>query len=133
MALTHIVAVRNAITDLVVDKIDIGATDPSGDLEYTTSGDVEVATCAFSNPAFDDSGAAGGNADGLATANAITDDTSATGGVVAKCIIRDRNNAEVFRGSVTGLGGGGDIEISNTTVGAGDTVQTTSLTYEAPN
>jgi len=123
----HTVAVRDAVTDLVVDRVDAGAG--AGSLIYQTSGDVVVATCPFSDPAFDASGSAGGNADGLATANAITSDTNAVGGTVAKARIKDSNALEVLSCSVTATGGGGSIIVSSTVVGAGDTMQTDTLTY----
>lgn len=125
MSLTHITAVRNGMADYVVDLIDVGSTDVQGDLVFMTSGDVEVATLAASIPAF------GAAAAGTATAAAISDDTSATGGTVALFKIQDRNNAEVFRGTVTATGGGGDIELSSVSIGAGSTVSMTSLTYSA--
>lgn len=71
MAVTHPTAVRNAIADLVVDGIDAGAA--AGTLEFQTAGSVEVATLTFSDPAF------GAAAAGVATASAITSDSSATG------------------------------------------------------
>ena len=125
MALTHVTAVRTVLADACVDRIDLGSTDAQGDLVIMTSGDVEVATLACSNPAF------GAAASGTATASAISDDTSATGGTAARFKFQDRNNGEVFRGSVTATGGGGDIELDNVTVGAGVTVSITSLTYSA--
>lgn len=130
MAVTHVVAIRDALADLVVDSVDAGAG--AGYFRFDTSGDVEVATCAFSDPAFDDAGSAGGNADGVATANAISDDTSATGGTVAKGKFFDSNNVQKLTCSVTATGGGGDVEITSTAIGATDTVSITSLTYAAP-
>ena len=126
MSLTHTTAIRNAIADAVVDAIDVGSTDANGDLEYMTSGDVEVATLAMSNPAFGDSAA------GIATANAITKDSSATGGTIAKFKLQNRDNTEVVRASVTATGGGGDIELSSVVITATDEVSTSSLTYTAP-
>ena len=127
MALTHTTATRNAMADAVVDRIDLGTTDTTGDLVIQTSGDVEVATLSWTaTPAF---GAATG---GVATMNAINDDTSATGGTAAKFKFQDRDNTEVVSGSVTATGGGGDIELSSVVIGAGDTVSITSLTYTAP-
>ncbi len=126
MAVTHPVAVRNDIADLVVDKLDVGTTNPSGRLVLNTSGDVEVATLPFSATAF------GAAAAGVATANAITDDSSATGGVAAKCILTDRDNTTIINGSVGATGSGEDIELSSTTIGATDTVSMSSLTYTAP-
>ena len=127
MAITHVVGVRNSLADLVVDAIDLGSADSTGDLVIMTSGDVEVATLVFLNPAF---GAAGS---GTSTANAITSDTSATGGTAALFKIQDRDNAEIFRGTVTATGGGGDIELSSVSIGASDTVAISSFTYTAPN
>jgi hypothetical protein len=129
MATTHPTAVRNALADLVVDRIDAGAA--AGTLEMQTSGDAEVATLTFSDPAFDDAGAAGGNAAGCATANAITPDSSATGGTIAKARAEDSNGVEVFACSVTAAGGGGDIEMDSVVISAGQTVSLSSLTYEA--
>lgn len=123
MAVTHPAAVRTVIADAVVDSIDDGAA--AGTLIFQTSGDVEVATCTFSDPAF---GAAVGP---TATASAISDDSSATGGTVAKFIIQDSNAAaKGFAGNVQTSGG--DINLSSLTVGVGDTVSVTSLTYTAP-
>lgn len=127
MALTHTTAAKNAIADALVDLLDAGTTDANGDLVIMTSGDVEVATLPLSNPAF------GNAASGQATANSITDDSSATGGVAALFKLQNRDNTEVVRGTVTGSGGGGDIELSGgTTIGAGSTVSMSSLTYSAP-
>lgn len=124
MAVAHPTAVRNAIADLVVDRIDAGAG--AGTLEFQTSGDVEVATLTFSDPAF---GSASG---GTATASAITQDTSATGGTIAKARAKDSTGTEVFSCSVTATGGGGDITLNSVVVSVGQAVQMTSLTYTAP-
>lgn len=129
MALTHTTATRNVVADAVAGLLDVGVTNPNGRLIYNTSGDVEVATLNFANPAF---AAAGTPVAGRADANAIASDTNATGGVVAKCSLEDRNNLQALEGSVTATGGGGDIELTNVTIGAGDTLSTSSLTYAAP-
>lgn len=124
MAVTHVTTIRNALADLVVDAIDAGSG--AGYLRFDTSGDSEVATCAFSDPAF------GAASSGTATANAISSDTSATGGTVAKGKFYDSNNTLILTCSVTATGGGGDIEITSVAVGATDTVSVSSLTYSAP-
>lgn len=123
MAITHTTAVRNALADLIDEQVNAGAA--AGTLVFQTSGDVEVATLTFSDPAF------GAAASGVITANAITDDTNATGGTVAKFRIFDSDSVEILQGTVTATGGGGDIELSSVSVGAGDTVSMSSLTYEA--
>lgn len=131
MAVTHPVSVRNGLCNYVVDLIDAGAG--AGTLKFLTTGTNpanEVATLTFSDPAFDDAGSAGGNADGVATANAITSDTSATGGTTTTFIIEDSNGNDVLYGSVGTSGQ--DINLSSTTIGANDTVSISSLTYTAP-
>lgn len=126
-AITHTTATRNTLADTVVDLIDVGTTNPQGQLVIMTSGDVEVATLNMSNPAF------GAAAAGVATASAISDDTSATGGTAALFKLVDRDGTEIVRGTVTATGGGGDIELSSVSIGAGDTVSISSLTYTANN
>ncbi len=126
MAVTHSTAVRNTITDAAVDTLDVGSADASGDLRIDTAGNTQVALLVFSNPAF------GNAASGTATASAITSDTNAAGGTAAKAILRNRDNTTCISCSVTASGGGGDIIISNTAVGAGDTVSCSSLTYSGP-
>ena len=124
MAVTHPTAVRNAIADLVVDRLDAGAG--AGTLEMQTSGNAEVATLTFSDPAF------GSAASGTATANSITSDTNATGGTIAKAVLQDSDGTDAILCSVTATGGGGDIELSSVVISAGQTVQVSSLTYTAP-
>ena len=122
MAVTHPAAVRTIIADAVVDSIDVGG---AGSLIFQTSGDVEVATLTFSATAF---GAASGP---TATAAAITSDTSATGGTVAKFKIQNGSAADAgFAGAVSTSGS--DINLSSLAVGALDTVSISSLTYTAP-
>lgn len=122
MAVTHATTVRTGIADYVVDLLDAGAG--AGTLEFQTSGNVEVATLTFSDPAF------GAAVSGVATASAITSDTSATGGTVAKFVTKDSNGNAVFSGAVSTSGS--DINLSSLSVGAGDTVSISSLTYTAP-
>lgn len=125
MAVTHATAIRNTIADAVVDAIDAGVGD--GTLELQTSGAVEVATLTFSATAF------GAASSGVATAAAITDDTSATGGTITQFQIKNGSGTVIISGSVSASGGGGDIVISSTSIGAGDTVSASSLTYTAPS
>lgn len=117
MALTHTTAVRNGLADYVVDQLD------GGNLVFMTSGDSEVATLALNATAF------GAAASGTATANAITDDTSATGGTVALFKMETSVATEIFRGTVSTSGA--DINLTSLSIGAGDTVQMTSFTYSA--
>ncbi len=121
-AVTHASTVRNTLADTVVDLLDAGAG--AGTLIIQTAGSVAVATLTFSDPAF-------GNASGgTATANSITDDSSAAGGTAAQFVTRDSDANDVFLGSVGTSGE--DINLSSVSIGNGDTVSITSLTYSAP-
>lgn len=122
-AVTHPTSVRNTIADTVVDLVDAGAG--AGTIQFQTSGQVEVATLTYSDPAY------GSAAAGTATANSITSDTNATGGTVAESHHYDSNATEVF---ATAVGtSGSDINLSSLAVGSGDTVSMSSLTYSAPS
>lgn len=125
MTISHAAATRNALASAYAAQVDAGTTYAGGRLVFKTSGDVEVATLILSATSF----AAPSN--GVIVANAISPDTNATGGTVAKFSIESRAGAETLSGTVTASGGGGDITLSSTGIGAGDTVSVTSLTYEA--
>jgi len=126
MAVTHTAAMRNTLSSTVGSAIDGGATIPTGQVIIRTAGDVEVSTSNYANPAF------GAPAAGVITANPIADDVNATGGTAAIVTNENRDNLEIFRGTVTASGGGGDMIISSITVNPGDTVQHTGATYTAP-
>lgn len=122
---------RNAACDAIVDLIDAGAG--AGYLELksapsTTGGtpgaNNEVATLTFSDPAF------GAASTGVATASAITDDTSATGGTANDATFFDSNNVAVLQCDVAAAAS--DINLSSISIGAGDTVSITSLTVTVP-
>jgi hypothetical protein len=113
---------RNAACDAVVDLMDEGAG--AGKLVFRTSGDAEVATLTFSDPAF------GAAATGVATASAITSDTSATGGTTTKATLED-SDAEVML-TATVATSAADINLSSTTIGVGDTVAVSALTVTCP-
>ena len=123
MAVTHPAAVRTGIADFVVDQLDEGS--PPGTIVFQTSGDVTVATCTLANPAF------GSAVAGVADAGTISDDTSAIGGTIAKARLRNQAGTDKIICSVTALGGGGDIEVNDTDVGAGQTVGVDELDYVA--
>ena len=133
MAVTHTTAVRNGLANYVVDLVDAGSG--AGKLVIRATGTVgspgtEVATLTFSDPAF---GNAGASVAGRADASTITADSSATGGTAATATLEDSDAAICAHCSVTATGGGGDITLSSVTIGAGDTVSMTSLTYAAPS
>lgn len=120
-AVTHPTAVRTIIADAVTATI--GA---SGKLIMQTAAAATVATLPLSATAF------GGAASGVSTANAITSDTNAVGGTIAKAEIQTSGGTAKILCSVTATGGGGDIQLSSVIVSAGQTVSISSLTYTAP-
>src|SRR4029077_18962003 len=124
MSVTHPVAIRSGIADYVVDQIDLNT--PPGKIVMQTSGGTTVATLTFSNPAF------GAASSGVATASAITADSSAVGGTVAKAEFRQGGGTAIVLCSVTATGGGGDITLNSVVISAGQQVSITNLTYTAP-
>lgn len=124
MAITHSTAARNAAANAVVDLIDVGTTDATGDLVFMTAADADLASLALSDPAF------GNAANGIATANAITSDTNASAGTATKFQLRNKDNVSILEG--TAGTSGTDIVLSSNVFSAGDTVAQTSLTYTAP-
>ena len=124
MALTHVTAVRNTLANQINTAANAGAG--AAQLVLMTSADAEVATLTMSDPAY------GAASSGSITANAIADDTNATGGDIALFKVQDSAGSEVYRGNVTATGNGGDLELSSLSIGAGDTVSVSSLVYTAP-
>lgn len=122
MAVTHPLAVRQGIGDYVT-----GTIGTSGKLVFQTAGSVAVATLPLSATGF---GASNGS--GVSTANAISSDTNAVGGTIAKAELQTSAGTAKILCSVTATGGGGDIELSSVAVSAGQTVSMSSLTYTAP-
>ena len=127
MALSNLqTAVRNSCADAIVDALDVGTTDSTGDLGiYTSAFGTLLALPLFANPAF------GAAASGVATANAITDDSSADAtGSAAVIRLRDRDNATVVEG--TAGTSGADLNLNTVSITTGDTVSITSATITMP-
>lgn len=121
MTVGHAAATRNSIADAVLADIDQDAG--AGNLVFLTAADAEVATLVLSDPAGTVTGP-------TLTFSAISDDTSATGGTTTKAKIESNLNTEVINCAVGTSGS--DINLSSTTIGAGDTVSMSSLVYNAP-
>lgn len=126
MSVTHPVAFRNTVADLVDSTLSTTAK-----LVFRLSGTAAspgtaVATLSFGNPAF------GAASSGVITANAITSDTAATGNAspVATATLETGAGTVVVHCAVAASGS--DINLSGgLTVGSGDTVSCSSLTYTA--
>lgn len=115
-------ATRNAIVDCVSGLIDAGG---GGDLVFETSGDVEVATCPFSADSFPAASS------GSATANSITDDSSATGGTIDHVMVVSGTPADVMNCSID-TDSLSEFQISSLTISAGDTVSVSSMVLSCP-
>lgn len=127
MALQHTTAVRNSLANAIATAAAAGSTNPTPQLILETSTGVEVATLNMSATPY------GAASSGSITANAISPDTDATGGDLTggRFRVLDRDGTEVYRGTITGVGDGGDLELSSLVIGAGDTVSLSSLVYSA--
>ena len=126
MATTHPVAFRNTVADLVDSTL--GST---AKLVFRLSGSADspgtaVATLAMANPAF------GAASSGVITAGTIASDTNATGNAtaVANATLETGGGTVVVHCAVAASAS--DINLTGgLTIGAGDTVSCSALTYAA--
>lgn len=129
MSVTHSATLRNTIATAVKDAIDGGAG--AGKLVFRLSGSVgspgtAVATLTLSDPCGSVTGA-------QLTFSAITSDTNATGNASAVAAATLQTSADTVCLHCAVGSSGSDINMSGgLTVGAGDTVSCSSLTYDAP-
>ena len=127
MALSYSTTLRNNRLDEITALVDAGVG--AGKLKIQTSGGAStLSTHALSDPSSPAASA------GVLTLSAIADDTSADAtGTAAQYVLTDDADAVIVTGSVTGTGGGGDLELSSTSITAGDTVSVSSLTITEGN
>ncbi len=129
-------ATRNAACDAVVDKVDDGAgsgtiqirsgTQPASANDAATG--TLLATLTWSDPAF------GAASAGVATASAITQDSSADATATASWArILDSDSNTIFDCDVSATGGGGTIELNTTSVVTGESVSITAFTVTMPS
>lgn len=124
MAVTHPTAVRNILADAFDAYVNTGA----GTAQLIVKdGATTVVAFDLPNPAF---GAASG---GVLTMNGTpnTENAIADGPSIDSFQIVNRDGTLAASGSITGPGGGGDIEASNTNVADLQECELTSLTYAA--
>lgn len=130
--------VAAAAVDAAVGELDAGAA--AGYVEIrtgaqpasvgTAASGTLLATLTLSDPAF---GAATSANPAVATANAITGDTSAdASGTAGWFRAYDSDGNAKIDGTVTEEGGGGEMEIDNVAIVAGGTVTMTSWTVRQP-
>lgn len=127
------VARRNEMLDAIRDNLNNGflriysGTRPT-DADTALSGNTLLAQLTFGATAFP---AASG---GVLTANAITGDSSADAtGTATFARLFESNGTTVFADiSVSATGGGGELQLSTTSIVSGVAVNITSLTITAP-
>lgn len=127
-------AVRNAIVDAIVDRLDAGpaagkiriytGAQPA-DADDAPSGTL-LADIALPDPAF------GNAANGSASANAIPSDTVDVTGVAGWFRALDSQDNRVLDGSVSAVGGGGDMKLGSTNLQAGADVDISTWTVTMP-
>lgn len=133
MAIKLTNAARSAAADAIVDRLDAGAG--AGTIEIrtgtqpTNADDADtgtlLATLTFSDPAF------GAASNGVATASAITQDSSADAtGTAGYFVVKDSDGTKQFTGSVGTSGA--DMNLVTTSITAGQPVQITSFTFTIP-
>jgi hypothetical protein len=123
-------AVRNAIVDLVVDRLDAGAGVGTVEIrsgsQPADADDAETGTLLaevpLNDPAF---GAASGGSAAADVAPALAT-TGLAAGTAGWFRAKDSNSVTVLDGSVTATGGGGDMELNTTTISIGVDVEITS-------
>lgn len=125
MAISHGVTTRNAFADQVTTDIDKGSG--AGKLQLLDTGDTVLCELTLNKPSF---GAASNGIITLITAPAVTG-TTVTAGTVTKFRMVDDLDAIIYQGTVTGVSGGGDLEIENDVLGIGDIVTFSSHSYTA--
>lgn len=129
MAVTHSTSLRTTLATAVRDAIDGGPS--AGKLVFRLSGTVSspgtaVATLTLSDPC-------GTVSNGVLTFSSITSDTNATGNASAVATATLQTSADTVCVHCAVADSGSDINLSGgLTIGAGDTVSCSSLTYTAP-
>ena len=129
MAVTHSAALRNTLATAVLTAIDAGGA--AAKLVFRLTGSVSspgtaVATLTLSDPAGTVTGA-------VLTFDAITSDTNATGNASPVAAATLQTSADTVCVHCAVAASGSDINMTGgLTIGAGDTVSCSSLTYTAP-
>lgn len=128
-------ASQQAAADAVVDRIDVGGagslkiysgTQPA-DADTAPSGTL-LATIALAATAYG-SAASSGTA---ALASTPRTGTGAAAGTAGWFRVVSGGGLNVFDGSVTATGGGGDLTLDNTSIAVSQTISISSLTYTQP-
>lgn len=128
MTISHSVAARDSQADNIGSLVDAGSADASGDMQLKENA-LLICELVLPLPAFGSSSGGTIILNGAPISNAAVDSTVGPGVNVFE--VRDRDNGIVYQGTVTSTGGGGDLEMDNTSVNSGQTVTLQSHSYDA--
>ena len=127
MTITLSTNTRNVAADSIVDLIDTGNINPTGSINIYSSGlSILLVTLNFSNPAY------GNSLNGSATGNPVANGVALASGTASIFTAVNRNGAEIFRGTVSGTGGGGDIELSSISIATSQIISISSSIFTMP-
>lgn len=127
MSIMHAAGVRNNLANVTGDAHDVGAG--TAVLELRDGADI-IVSFPLPNPAFDTAPA---TAAGTITLLGVPIEVQAidASAAVDNFVTRDRAGTIVLSGSVTAVGMGGDIEVTNPNIATGQDCSLESLTYTA--
>lgn len=120
---------RQALCSASIARIDQGSTNAAGRVVLQTAGGSDLCVINLNFPAF---GPASGT--GSATANGLPiSSIPSVDGTAARYLVQNRDAQELWRGTVTLSGSGGDMVISSTTIVSGVAVELISFTHSMPS
>jgi hypothetical protein len=123
MTVSHSTASKDLATNAVVDQLDGAGSKLC--FRISSAGAI-AATCTFATPAF------GASSAGTATAGTITSDTNAAGNASPVSHATLQTSGDVIAITCQVAASASDINMSGgLTIGAGDTVSCSALTYAA--
>lgn len=127
MAITHPTTVRNSLADLVVDLLDAGAGPGKVRVFAGGTGGTLLCQITLADPAF------GAAASAVATAAGLPKEGTATvAGTANAFTVVDSVDVIAFQGTITATAGGGDMELTSTTIAINDVIRINTFTYTAP-
>lgn len=125
MTITHITALRSALAETVRSAINGGASNSSLVLRdgSTTAVTFDIGATPF-----------GAASSGIITLGGVPIDQAASASVTEldNFQLKDGDGTTQITGSITAVGMGGDIEVTNVNVANGQDCTLESMTYEAP-